>query len=61
VTIFRTGSIIFSSKVDVNIEVFPFIKKMFSEIDMVSHVRQSVPQPEETNEEEEIELSIWDI
>jgi hypothetical protein len=34
---------------------------MFSEIDMVSHVRQSVPQPEETNEEEEIELSIWDI
>jgi hypothetical protein len=60
VTIFRTGSVIFSSKVDVNLEAFPFIKRMFSEIDVVSHVRQTISsKPEETEEEEE--LSIWDI
>jgi hypothetical protein len=62
VTIFRTGSIIFSSKVDVNLEAFPFVKRMFSEIDVVSYTRQTiVSKPEETNEEEETELSIWDI
>lgn len=57
ITIFRTGSVIFSSKVDVNLEAFPFIKNLFSEIDVMCYERQIFSHPEELEEE----LSIWDI
>lgn len=59
ITIFRTGSILFSSKVDVNKEAFPFIKQMFNDRDLVCNPKPFVV--ETIGEEPEEELSIWDI
>lgn len=50
ITVFRTGSVIFSSKVDIHKEAFPFVQKMFT----------NFTQKEEIRIVDE-ELSIWDI
>jgi TATA-box binding protein (TBP) (component of TFIID and TFIIIB) len=51
ITIFRTGSVLFSSKVDIKKEAYPFIIKLFNE-DLSSEVDDSVTDSE---------LTIWDI
>ena len=56
VTIFRTGSIIFSTKEDVNVEVIPFLKDLFEKNDFIKKSKRDVaPAPGEKV------LSIWDI
>lgn len=53
VTIFRTGSILFSSKDDVTLKVFPFIKNLF---------KTDFTKTEDLDECEDIEeISIWDL
>lgn len=54
VTVFRTGSVLFSSKDDVSIKVFPFIKQLF-ETDFTK--TDSLDDIEEDDEE----ISIWDL
>ena len=55
VTIFRTGSILFSSKENVQEMVLPFLKKMFEEENLVKNhqCREALDQQNS--------LSIWDI
>jgi len=54
ITIFRTGSVLFSSKVDIKKEAYPFIIKLFSE-DLSSQVDECDDSITDS------ELTIWDI
>jgi TATA-box binding protein (TBP) (component of TFIID and TFIIIB) len=53
ITIFRTGSVLFSSKCDVTKEAYPFVTKMF-ETDF-SYIKQEDVSSDDTS------LTIWDI
>jgi hypothetical protein len=53
ITIFRTGSVMFSSKEDIKKEAYPFIIKMFEE-DFSNEIHKEV-------EEVDCSLTIWDI
>jgi TATA-box binding protein (TBP) (component of TFIID and TFIIIB) len=53
ITIFRTGSVLFSSKCDVKKEAYPFVTRMF-ETDF-SYVKEEDASSEDTS------LTIWDI
>jgi hypothetical protein len=53
ITIFRTGSVLFSSKCDIKKEAYPFVIKMFN-------TNFEVEDQEDTNSEDTL-LSIWDI
>jgi hypothetical protein len=55
VTIFRTGSILFSSKIDISLQVLPFIKKLFETDFIIKKMEVGTPEPDEE------ELSIFDL
>jgi TATA-box binding protein (TBP) (component of TFIID and TFIIIB) len=52
ITIFRTGSILFSSKVDISKKALPFIQEMLSK----NLETEALPELEEGEE-----LNIWDL